>query len=150
MTKAVGVVLLVPVGWLISKAIDLGSGWSIALVIAACLIFLLSTMLILGRDVALSDGAVLITGAMLAGALQWLDASESGVAKFFILVLAYITWIAFSYFLFGTPMILVPFPPFFIFTWRQLTAGQQKAMWLRLLSLASLIFVIYIAVQMSQ
>lgn len=145
--KMLGVILFVGVGWLFWLTLNGDDGWNIAFGIAACLLFLVATMLVFDKNIALQDAGVLATGAMLAGTAQWLEAANLTIAQILIFIILYVVWIVFSYFLFGTPMILIPIPPFFIFTWSQMSQDQQKAMWLRFLSLGVLIFILYIVAQ---
>ena len=146
MMKLLGMILFVGVGWLFWLMFN-GGGWNTAFGIAACLLFLVATMLVFNKNIAIQDAGVLVTGAMLAGTAQWLDVATLAIAQLLIFILLYIVWIAFSYFLFGTPMIVIPFPPFFIFTWREMSQDQQSAMWLRFLSLGVLVFILYIVAQ---
>jgi hypothetical protein len=84
--------------------------------------------------------AIAASGALFGGSL-WLADSTTVAVQVIGFIFAYITWLGFSACVFGVPVIVLPFPPFFIFAWQQLSAQQKRDMWLRFLAIAILVVI---------
>jgi hypothetical protein len=93
---------------------------------------------VFGHAVAGAISQAALSGALVAGGvtLLGLDAAISQVAGG---VLTYVAWLGFSASIFGTPIIIVPFPPFIIFAWRTLSEQMHAQLRQRWLALGSLV-----------
>jgi len=106
--------------------VALGSEYLVRLALFAVAVFaaVVAVAAIAGPTIVTGLFLCAITGLLLAGSF-WLATAQLGFISVVGFVVAYISWIAFSWALFGTPVIVIPFPPFFIFAWQKLT-GQRK------------------------
>lgn len=78
--------------------------------------------------------AIALSGALFGGAVA-LAGSKTTAIQVIGCIFAYITWLGFSACVFGVPVIVIPFPPFFIFAWQKLSEEQKKEMLLRFLAI---------------
>lgn len=109
----------------------------VGLLAVAALLAMFTVSVVLGARVA---GGVLVasaTGLAFAGSLA-LAIDKGGPLSVVWGIVAYASWIAFSAVLFGTPVIVLPIPPFFIFAWQTLEGQRKREAILRTGSIAFL------------
>lgn len=97
----------------------------LGLLAASAVVALLFILVFFGGRVVVGLIGAIVSGAVLGGAL-WLTTLDNLAFTVIGCIVGYIAWLASSALLFGTPVIVIPFPPFFIFAWQKLGTEARR------------------------